>query len=34
MRMQVKKFEKKFNFKFNSLNFELAQIASEYKRSK
>ena len=34
MRMKVKKFEKKFNFKLNSLNFELAQIASEYKRSR
>ena len=34
MRMQVNKFEKKFNYKFKSLNFELAQIASEYKRCK
>ncbi len=34
MRMKVQKFEKQFNFKFKSLNLELEQIASEYKRSK
>ncbi len=33
MRMKVRKFEKQFNHKFKSLNFELEQIASEYKRS-
>ena len=33
MRMKVIKFEKKFNYKFNSLDFELEEIVSEYKRN-
>ena len=32
MRMKVSKFEKKFNFKLKNLDFELEQIAIEYRR--
>ena len=33
MRMKVIKFEKKFDYKFKSLDFELEEIISEYKRN-
>ena len=33
MRMKVLKFQKIFNYKFKSLDFELEQIISEYKRN-
>ena len=33
MRMKVVKFEKKFNYKFKSLDFELEETVGEYKRN-